>query len=49
MQVDERAVIDFDDVYNSTDAGTFTGPDGSTDIEGAFVANHGGPVRAIRS
>jgi hypothetical protein len=28
---------------------SFTGRDGSTDVEGAFVANRVGPVRAIRS
>lgn len=28
---------------------SFTGRDGSTDVEGAFVANRSGPVRAIRS
>ncbi|MCC6765065.1 MAG: hypothetical protein IT293_10410, partial [Deltaproteobacteria bacterium] len=28
---------------------SFTGRDGSTNIEGAFVANRAGPVRAIRS
>lgn len=36
-----------DNCFRTEDS--FTGRDGSTDIEGAFVANRAGPVRAIRS